>query len=274
MDNKNIVITGGTDGIGLAIVKNLLSLDNKIFVIGKNSEKGEKMLKLLNSKNLEFIQCDLLEKDEIIKLSKKLSKIKKIDRLINNAGALFLSREENSQNIEKTFALNHLSYFHLSLLLLEYLENSSEGRIINVASNAHKRYDLDIEDLENKKNYNSWKAYCRSKLLNVFFTYAFNRKLETKVTCNCLHPGFVNSNFGNNNKSNLRYIINIVKQLFAISTHKGSLTAVHLSENNDLKGVSGKYFYNCKERKSSKFSYNIQIGNFIWDESLKYLNKK
>lgn len=271
MENKNIIVTGGTDGIGLAIVKNLLMENNKIFIIGNNTQKGEKILKLLNSNSVEFLKCNLLERDEIDKLSKKLSKLKKIDRLINNAGALFLKREENSLGIEKTFALNHLSYFQLSLSLLEKIESSQDGRIINVASNAHKRFDLDINDLENKNNYNSWKAYCRSKLLNILFTYIFNKKINTKVTCNCMHPGFVNSNFGNNNKSIIRFAINLLKETLAISTHKGSLTAVYLCNSEDLIGISGKYFYKCKQRSSSNLSYDMNLANLIWEESLRYI---
>ena len=274
MNTKNIVITGGTDGIGLAIVKNLLKENNKIFIIGNNSKKGDNVIKTLNSQNIEFYQCNLLERNEIEKLVKELSKLNKIDRLINNAGALFLKRDVNSRGIEKTFALNHLSYFHLSLSLLEKLELSNDGRIINVASNAHKRYDLDLNDLENKKDYNSWKAYCRSKLLNILFTYAFKSKINSKVTCNCLHPGFVNSNFGNNNKSLFRYAINILKQTLAISTNKGSQTAVYLCNSLEVSGISGKYFYKCKPKKSSDLSYDSNLANLVWKESLKYLEKK
>ena len=96
----------------------------------------------------------------------------------------------------KKLALNHLSYFHLSIGLIDKLEKSVDPRIINVSSNAHKRYKLDINDLECKNDYNGWKAYCRSKLLNIFFTCSFKKKINTKINSNCLHPGFVNSNLG------------------------------------------------------------------------------
>ena len=151
---KKIVITGGTDGIGLAIAKELLKKnENEIIIIGKNYKKGIQLIDSFNAKNINFIQCDLSEKKEILELSKKLSELNKIDVLINNAGAMFSKRYTNSENIEKTFALNHLSYFHLSLYLLKKIENSPEGKIINVASNAHKRYALDLNDIENEKTY-------------------------------------------------------------------------------------------------------------------------
>ena len=209
---KTIIITGGTDGIGLAIAKKLNDDKSNILLIGRNSEKGNKIIKYFNSNRIDFIECDLSEKYQIKNLVKKIKSIHKIDILINNAGAIFSNREENSENVEKTFALNHLSYFHLSLFLLRQLENSDEGRIINVASNAHKRYDLNLSDLENRINYNSWKSYCRSKLLNIYFTYSFNRKINTKVTA-IVYIGFVNSNFGNNNKSLFRYSVNILKNI-------------------------------------------------------------
>ena len=135
------------------------------------------------------------------------------------------------------YILHHLSYFHLSLYLLNQIEASSNGKIINVASNAHKRYPLDLNDLLNEKKYNGWKSYCRSKLLNIYFTYNFNKRLKTKVNCNCLHPGFVNSNFGNNNISFMRFAINILKNFLAISCEKASETPIDLIYNEKLNNV-------------------------------------
>ena len=269
--NKNIIITGGSDGIGLAAVEQLLEYDNNIFIVGKNAEKGNKIINKFKNSKIEFIQCDLSEDEQVKDLIKKFNKLNKVDTLINNAGAYFIKREVNSKNIEKTFALNHLSYFRLSLGLLEKLEQSKEGRIINVASNAHKRFELALEDLENKLNYNGWKSYCRSKLLNVLFTYSFNKEIKTNVTCNCLHPGFVNSNFGNNNSFYFKFLINFIRNFISISTKKGSETIIYLAESDNIKNISGKYFYKKKEIKSSPHSYNEDIAKNVWKKTLSYL---
>ena len=267
----NIVVTGGTDGIGLALVKKLLSLEHRVMMIGKNSKKAEKILSSLNNSKLEFFECDLSEKKEINKLIKKLDNVSIIDVLINNAGAIFDKRELNSEGIEKTFALNHLSYLQLSLGLKEKLEESKISRIVNISSNAHKFYDIDIDDLQNKINYNGWKAYCRSKLLNIFTTYSFKKELNTKINCNCLHPGFVNSNFGNNNRSLYRTFAKLLKYFFAISNETASLSPLFLATSENLNGINGKYFDKLKETNSSKISYDQNLRKVVWAESLKYL---
>lgn len=269
--DKNIIITGGTDGIGLAAVEQLLEYNNNIFIVGKDPEKGNKVINKFKNSKIDFFQCDLSEDEQVENLIKKLKNLNKIDTLINNAGAYFINREVNSKNVEKTFALNHLSYFKLSLGLLDKLEQSKEGKIINVASNAHKRFELVLDDLENKLNYNGWKSYCRSKLLNIFFTYSFKKEIKTNVTCNCLHPGFVNSNFGNNNNFYLKFLINFVRNFISVSTKKGCETVVYLAESNQVKEISGKYFYKKKEKKSSPYTYNNDIAKAVWAKTLGYM---
>ena len=271
MDKKSIVITGGTDGIGLALVKKLLENDHFVYIVGKNAEKGNSVLKKISNPNLEFFQCDLSEKTEIKKLINTLNNLPSIDILINNAGSIFDTRTLTSEGVEKTFALNHLSYMHLSLGILNKLENSEDPRVVNVSSNAHKRYKIDIDDLENQQNYSGWKSYCRSKLLNILFTYSFKKELNTKVNSNCLHPGFVNSNFGNNNKNYYRFLVNILKNLIAISVDKASLSPLYLALDRNLKDTNAKYFFKLKERKSSKESYNIELGKKVWIKSLEYI---
>ena len=95
--------------------------------------------------------------------------------------------------------------------------------------------------------------------------------MKTKINMNCLHPGFVNSNFGNNNENIYRFLINILKNLFAIDSDKAALSPLNLALNQDFKNVNGKYFFKLQEKKSSKESYDMELANQIWDKSLEYL---
>ena len=165
------------------MVKKLLERDHSVFIVGKNAEKGNLVLNQIKNSKLDFFQCDLSEKSEIKKLIKTLNKIPSIDVLINNAGSIFDNRTLTKEGIEKTFALNHLSYMQLSLGLLNKLESSTDPRIVNVSSNAHKRYKIDINDLENKENYSGWKAYCRSKIIKyIFLLILLRMNLILKLT--------------------------------------------------------------------------------------------
>ena len=275
----NIVITGGTSGLGYRTAF-ILAQDskNKIILIGKNKAKGEQAIKSLNNetknKNLSFLQVDLSSIFETSSLKEKLAN-KKIDVLINNAGALFYSRIESEDGIEKTFALNHLSYFILSNLLLKHKIIKNGGRIINVASGAHRGVDINFDDIEMVTNYNGWISYKKSKLCNILFTKKLSElALKNNITVNCLHPGFVKTRFGKNNTGVVGLIIKFLMTLFAIRVEEGAETIIYLATSNNVKNISGKYFYESKVNKPSNFAENNKSADNLWDLSIKILKNK
>ena len=275
----NILITGGTSGLGYRTASVLAQENkNKILLIGSNDKKGKQaLLNLIHetkNKNLKFMQADLSSIKDIKLLAKKLIN-EKLDILINNAGALYYSRNESVDKIEKTFALNHLSYFSLTNLLLKYKVIKNGGRVINVASGAHRGVDIDFSDLEMSNNYNGWICYKKSKLCNILFTKKLSDLISKKnITVNCLHPGFVKTEFGKNNRGIVGLVIKFLMNFFAITVEEGAKTIIHLANNQDLKDITGKYFYKSKINQPSQFAENKSSADQLWDVSVKILKSK
>ena len=272
----NIIITGGTSGLGYRTAF-ILAKDNKnkIILIGKNKAKGNQAIKSLtnetNNKKISFLQADLSSISETSSLKEKLAN-NKIDVLINNAGALFYSRLESVDGIEKTFALNNLSYFILSNLLLKNKIIKNGARIINVASGAHRGVDINFDDIEMVNNYNGWISYKKSKLCNILFTKKLSKLVsKNNVTVNCLHPGFVKTNFGKNNTGVIGLIIKFLMTVFAIKVEEGAETIIYLATSDNVKNISGEYFYQSKINKPSNFAEDNKSADDLWDLSLKIL---
>jgi len=272
----NIIITGGSSGLGYRTAF-ILAKDskNKIILIGKNKAKGNQAVKSLTNetynKNISFLQADLSSISETSSLKEKLAN-KKIDVLINNAGALFYSRLESVDGIEKTFALNHLSYFVLSNLLLKNKIIKNGARIINVASGAHRGVDINLDDIEMVNKYNGWVCYKKSKLCNILFTKKLSELAsKNNITVNCLHPGFVKTSFGTNNTGVIGLIIKFLMTLFAIKVEEGAETIIYLATSDNVKNISGEYFYQSKINKPSNFAENNKSADDLWDLSLKIL---
>ena len=274
-----ILITGGTSGLGFYTALTLAEdQDNKILLIGSNKVKGlkavEEIIKKTKNKKIKYLEGDLSSIKQISMIAKNLIK-EKFDILINNAGALYFSRMESIDKIEKTFALNHLSYFALTNLLLQNKNIKRGGRIINVASGAHKGIDIDFEDLETKKNYNCWFVYKKSKLCNILFTRKLSKFTSDKnITVNCLHPGFVKTEFGKNNSGILGLIIKLLMNLFAIKLEEGAKTIIYLVNSNEVNEVTGKYFYKSQIIEPSSFAQNQKSADRLWNESVKILKNK
>jgi NAD(P)-dependent dehydrogenase (short-subunit alcohol dehydrogenase family) len=170
-----------------------------------------------------------------------------------------------------TFALNHLNYFHLTILLLDVLKTSGASRVINVSSMAHQGARINFDDLQFEKNYQGMTAYGQSKLANVLFTYELARKLEgTRVTANALHPGFVNTGFAKNNNWIVKAGMALLRPIQR-SPEKGAQTSIHLAASSELDGVTGKYFVDSKAVPSDPASYNRASAERLWQISLEMI---
>jgi retinol dehydrogenase 12 len=163
-----------------------------------------------------------------------------------------------------TFALNHLSYFLLTNLLLDTIIASALARIINVSSNAHEGNTINFDDLEYRRQYSAWGAYGSSKLANILFTYELARRLDGKnVTVNAVHPGFVNTNFQRAAGLNMRG---------PLTSEEGADTQLWLATSPEMEGVTGKYFVRRQDTRSSAISYDTAVAKRLWDVSAKMVD--
>jgi NAD(P)-dependent dehydrogenase (short-subunit alcohol dehydrogenase family) len=272
MNGKVCLVTGATDGIGKVSARVLAELGAKVIIVGRNPEKSAIVLAELRSisgnENIDLLMADLAVMQEVRDLAEQvISRYDRIDVLLNNAGGYFTKHEITSDGLEMTFALNHMSYFLLTNKLMELLKYSAPARIVNVSSNAHYGVDMEFENLNGEQEYKAWKAYQKSKLANVLFTYELLKKVPGNITVNCLHPGFVATNFGHNNGGFFGPVLKIAQRISAINPEEGAKTSIFLCSAPEVKGVSGKYFYKCQPKTSSRESRNMDTGKRLWQIS-------
>jgi retinol dehydrogenase 12 len=174
-----------------------------------------------------------------------------------------------ADGIETTFAVNHLGYFLLTQLLLERLIASAPARIVNVASDAHRFAGgrLAFDNLNGDKRYSAMGIYGQSKLANILFTRELARRLQgSGVTVNCLHPGTVATRFAQNNSGFYSLGTRLIAP-FIRTPEKGAETAVYLCAAAEVQGVSGAYFYNCREKRPSRAARNDDDARRLWEVS-------
>jgi len=272
MNGKICLVTGATDGIGKVSARVLAEMGAKVIIVGRNPEKSAAVLTELKSssgnENIDLLMADLAVMQEVRDLAEQVTNsYDRLDVLLNNAGGYFSKHEITSDGLEMTFALNHMSYFLLTNKLMELLKYSAPARIVNVSSGAHYGVDIEFENLNGEQHYKAWKAYQKSKLANVLFTYELLKKVPTGITVNCLHPGFVATNFGHNNGGFVSPILKIAKWISAIEPEDGAKTSIFLCSSPEVEEVSGKYFFKCQPKTSSRESRNMDTAKRLWQIS-------
>lgn len=271
MHGKVCVVTGATGGIGRVTARELAHRGAEVIIIGRSRERGEAAAaeaQTTSGGRGTFLGADLSSQNEIRRLAGDiLSRHHRIDVLVNNAGGMFRRRRLSPDGIEMTFALNHLSGFLLTHLLLPALCQASAARIVNVASNAHRGVDLDFENLQGERGYRGLRAYKRSKLANICFTFALAQRLAgSTVTANALHPGFVATDIGARSDWMATTAWRLVS-LFAIDVEKGAQTPVYLVASADVEGVNGRYFSECRPVEPSAPARDPDVQRKLWDVS-------
>jgi retinol dehydrogenase-12 len=272
MSEKVCLITGGSGGIGEVTAREIARQGMRVVIVSRNAERcaaaAARICSQTGVQAVDTLVADLSSQAEIHDLAQRFrEKYERLDVLVNNAGGFFMKRLETVDGIELTWALNHLSYFLLTHLLLDMLKASAPARVVNVSSNSHLSGGINFDDLEGKRFYFGWIAYAQSKLANILFTFELARQLKgSEVTANVLHPGFVATNFGRNNGGLVDAVMGFLHH-FAISPEEGARTSIYLATSPEVEGVTGGYFVKGKACLAAKRAYDETIAKRLWEIS-------
>lgn len=273
---KNILITGGTSGIGLEAAVVLAKAGDQVTIVGRDPGRTATALAEIQKRSgnaaVASMLCDFSSQDAIRAFAAEYrAKHSKIDVLVNNAGMVSPKRVLTKDGIESTFATNHLGYFLLTHLLLDLVVAAAPARIVNVSSIAHKRGTIDFDDLGFEKGgYGIMKAYERSKLANVMFTRELSRRLQGKnVLVNCLHPGAVATGIWAKAPGWTQPILKVLSSLFMLTPEQGGQTITYLAASPEVEGKTGLYFEKNTPKTPGGIGTDDAIAAKLWDASAK-----
>ena len=270
LQNKTAIVTGANSGMGMATVRALSDMGAKVIMLCRSEKRGTEALEKLSSekyRDLELILCDLGNYDSIRAFANIVRRgYDNIDILVNNAGFISLDRQETGEGLERQFGINHIGHFLLTMSLLDLMGEG--GRIVNVASGAHKTGKIHFDDINLTKGFNVIKAYSQSKLANVLFTRELARRVKDRgITVNCCHPGAVATNIGIDRDTGFGKTVTRLLKPFFQTPEQGARTAIFLASDDSVSDVTGEYFYKCRIAKSSKRSKDMELAKKLFEFS-------
>ncbi|MFC4871938.1 SDR family oxidoreductase [Negadavirga shengliensis] len=270
--DKICVITGANSGIGYETAKILCGKGITTILVCRSQEKAEKAIARIKQEvpeaKTDFAIADLSSQKQIRDMARNLLKrYPKIDVLINNAGSWYSDFELTEDHFERQWAINHLSYFLLSHLLLPALQKSADPRIINVSSDSHFQEKIHFKDVNLRSNYHGLRAYAQSKLANVLFTLEFERRKPSgfeHISINAVQPGLVKTDIGLKHTISFHGLVWKIRRWMGVSPEKGAATSVYLATSEKVKDISGKYWDKCKTKSPSKNAVNKEDAAKLW----------
>ncbi len=269
MSEKICLITGANTGVGKATALALAKQGATVVLLCRSRERGETAVAEIaaaTGSKVDLLVADLSLQAEIRRAATEIvARYGRLDVLINNAAVMTQTKTLTADGIETMFAVNHLAYFMLTNLLLDLLKASGRSRIVNVSSNAHRFIKrLEFDDLQGEKKFGPFRAYCLTKLENLYFTYALARRLSgSEVTVNALHPGVIRTEL---NRSLPPFVVWCFNK-FTRPPEEGAVTPLYLATSPEVEGVSGRYFDTCREKKTTPISYDEEESEKLWQRS-------
>lgn len=264
--NKVTLITGATSGIGKATAEALSAKGHELIILARNADKAQDLISGLPGP-AKFVECDFDKLESVEKAAGVILKeTEHLDNLINNAGAIFPERMETSDGFEKHFGVNHLAPFLLTQKLMPLILKS-DSKVINVSSDAYKQAKVDFSDLQLEKSFSPIVGYANSKLYNILFTKELaERYREHGLQTYALHPGVINSNFGDSFSGFIGLLMKVMKP-FMKGIEEGAATSVMLAEAEKDHFTSGSYFKNRKPAQTKDNLVNSDFSKHIWEVS-------
>jgi len=262
-----VLITGATRGIGRAAAVALARQGIELALVGREAERVKAVSREATAAGTgapvhEHV-ADLTLMSEVRALAAEArERYEHVDVLANNAGALFSSRKETSEGLERTFALNHLAPFLLTSLLRDRL---SGGRVVTTSSDAHKAGVLDLDDLQSERSYSAMRVYGISKLCNILFTRELAKRAP-ELHANCFHPGVVRTGFGKN-ENGIWKVLTTLGAPFFRTPARGARSLVWLATSEQAAALSGDYVLDEKVLEPSAQAQDSTLAEGLWERS-------
>ena len=271
MQGKVVLITGATKGIGRAGAEAMAELGAALILVGRNEGRLQGVRASCEAKGASAVrtyQADLSLRKQVADLAHQISAYESgVDVLWNNAGGYFADRKITPEGYERTWAMNHLAYFDFTQLLFPLLLKAEDPRVLCTASEAHRWGKMEWDNLQGEKKWDGWKAYCNSKLANLLYVGEQGRRLKDSLIRVCaVHPGLVNSAFGDENTGLKSKAFLWLKRSFGRTNEQGADTAVWLAARSE-RPDQGAYYSNRNEKLPSAAARNQEDARRLWQIS-------
>ncbi len=262
-----VLLTGATRGIGRAAAIELARQGVEVALVGRETERVKAVAREAKATGggapIHEHIADLTLMADVRALAEEVGgRYEHIDVLANNAGALFGSREETSEGLERTLALNHLAPFLLTNLLRGRMDG---GRVVTTASDAHKTGRLDLDDLQSERSYSAMRVYGTSKMCNILFTRELAKRAP-ELHANCFHPGVVRTGFGKN-ENGLWKVLTTLGSPFFRSPQRGARSLVWLAVSDDAAMLDGEYVVDEKVTNPNAQARDDTLAEGLWEHS-------
>jgi len=271
LEGKVFLVTGATEGFGKAAAKDFARRGATLVLVGRNKEKSERVVAEVKAasgnQKVQLLIGDLsLIADARAVADAFRARHARLDVLVNNAGAVFQDRQVSVDGLELTFALDHLSYFLLTVELLGLLRATPRARVVSTSSGGHAMGKIDLQTIATREHgYTPFGAYCDAKLANILFTRELARRLQgTGGTANCFHPGWVASGFALNNPGLVSRVLSVVAPVLARTPEKGADTLIWLATSPEAAAHTGEYFSDREVTRTARLARDSRLAGELW----------